>query len=386
MKIAIVCSNYLSINKHTKNGTRIIVRDFINSVVNHKDIEITAFVSGDSDLPVPIVSVSHSPTVDNEAVMQANRHIIFELALLSKAFSEQEKFDLYHINLGDGDIALPFARFVKKPLLITLYHPTDIAYAKKYFDLFKDCKNVFFVVPTNRQREKIPGLPYAATIPHGIDVKNFKMNFKGGPSMMWAGRAVPDKGMDIAIDVAKRTKRSLKLFGTKRQEYEEWFEEKVFPKIQSSINIFVTLGKDRLDLIKDFQNSKLFLFPIQWEEPFGLVLIEAMSCGTPVVAYARGSIPEVIVDGITGFIVNESSDDIRGDWIIKKTGIEGLQEAVEKIYSMPDEEYFAMRKACRKHVEDNFTVERMAERYIEAYRDVIAAFDKSRIEKTLIKE
>ena len=214
MKIAIVCSNYLSINKHTKNGTRIIVRDFINSLVNQKNVEVVAFASGDSDLPVRIESVSYLSTIEDKAVMRANRHIIFELALLSKAFSEQEKFDLYHINLGDGDIALPFARFVKKPLLVTLYHPTDVEYVKKYLDLFKDCKNIFFVVPTNRQREMIPDLPYVATIPHGINTDDFKFCSKGGLSMMWAGRVVPDKGIDIAIDLANRTKRSLKLFGT----------------------------------------------------------------------------------------------------------------------------------------------------------------------------
>ncbi|MBI2074602.1 MAG: glycosyltransferase [Candidatus Levybacteria bacterium] len=377
MKIAIVCSNYLSINKHTKNGTRIIVRDFINNLVNQKDIEVVAFASGDSDLPVRIESVSYLSTIEDKAVMRANRHILFELALLSKAFSEQEEFDLYHINLGDGDIALPFARFVKKPLLVTLYHPTDVEYAKKYLNLFKDCKNIFFVVPTNRQREMIPDLPYVATIPHGINTGDFKFYSKGGLSMMWAGRVVPDKGMDIAIDLANRTERSLKLFGTIRKEYEKWFEEKVLPDVKCFKNISLTLGKDRLDLIKDFQTSKLFLFPLQWEEPFGLVLIEAMSCGTPVVAYARGSIPEIIKDGETGFIVNSSDSDIRGDWIVKKTGIEGLIEAVERIYSMPENEYLAMREACRKHIEKNFTIEKMVEEYKRVYKKIVSTKEQN---------
>ena len=107
------------------------------------------------------------------------------------------------------------------------------------------------------------------------------------------------------------------------------------------------------------------------EESFGLTLIEAMSCGTPVVAYAKGAIPEVIKDGITGFIINESEADIRGDWIIKKTGIEGLKEAIEKIYALPEKEYLAMRKACREHIEKNFTLEKMTQSYIEVYKKLI---------------
>jgi glycosyltransferase involved in cell wall biosynthesis len=102
-------------------------------------------------------------------------------------------------------------------------------------------------------------------------------------------------------------------------------------------------------------------------------MIEAMACGTPVIAYARGSVPEVIVDGVTGFVVNSSDDDIRGNWIIKKTGIEGLQEAIEKIYSLSDDEYLKIRKNCRKHVEENFTFNKMVDEYEKVYKEVIEA-------------
>lgn len=101
-------------------------------------------------------------------------------------------------------------------------------------------------------------------------------------------------------------------------------------------------------------------------------MIESMACGTPVVAFARGSVPEIIKDGETGFIVNPSDDDIRGNWIIKKTGIEGLCEAVERIYSMPEKQYLEMRKACRAHVEKHFTVERMVDEYEKVYEEILA--------------
>jgi glycosyltransferase involved in cell wall biosynthesis len=100
-------------------------------------------------------------------------------------------------------------------------------------------------------------------------------------------------------------------------------------------------------------------------------MIEAMACGTPVVAYARGSVPEVIKDGETGFIINSSENDIRGNWIVKKTGIDGLCEAVEKIYSMPQEQYHQMRRNCRAHVEKRFTIERMIEEYVRIYYQIL---------------
>jgi glycosyltransferase involved in cell wall biosynthesis len=101
-------------------------------------------------------------------------------------------------------------------------------------------------------------------------------------------------------------------------------------------------------------------------------MIEAMACGTPIVAYARGSVPEVVVDGETGFIVNTTNEDIRGDFIIKKTGIEGLCEAVNRIYAMPRDEYMLMRRKCRMRVEEHFTSDKMASNYIDLYKKVLS--------------
>ena len=378
MRIAIICSNYFNIDKKTKKGTEIFSYILINNLVRYaknKNLDIAAFASGASRLPVKIESIDFNPSSSDKNVILNGKHIIFELALISKAISEQDEFDLYHINIGDGDIVLPFVPFVKKPILITLHHVIDAEFTRRYFSLFKQNKNVFFVSVSNAQRKILPDLNYAATIYHGIDTETFKFNSEGGEKIMWAGRAIPEKGVDIVVEVANRVKREAKLFGITKKEHHGWLQEKVVAKINSNnhhLPISFIADKERSHLVNHFQASKLFLFPVQYEEAFGLVLIESMSCGTPVVAYARGSISEIIKDGETGFIVNPSDRDIRGNWMIKKTGIEGLCEAVEKIYSMPKEEHKKMRENCRKHVEKNFTVKRMVWEYEELYERLLS--------------
>ena len=373
MRIAIVCSNYFNIRKDTANGTAIFNYSFITSLVAHaqrEDLSITAFASGASELPVKVESIGFSPSSADENLAVSGKHVLYEQTLLSKAFSMQDQFDLYHVNIGDGDIALPFAPFVKRPVVITLHHILDTDYMRKYFSLYNRSSNVFFISASNAQRKLLPNLNYLSTIYHGVEPKVFSFNGSGGESILWAGRAIPEKGIHHVVEVAKKTNRNANLFGIPRKEHQAWLQRTVLDKLGQ--NTFQT-GLHRHQLIEHFQTSKVFLLPVSYEESFGFVLIEAMSCGTPVIAFARGSIPEVIKDGVTGFIVNSSDDDIRGDWIIKKTGVEGLCEAVEKIYSMSKDVYGEMRLACRNHVMQHFTIERMVSEYIQAYKKAITS-------------
>ena len=138
------------------------------------------------------------------------------------------------------------------------------------------------------------------------------------------------KGCDTVLQIAKKLKKKTIISGLIQNKM--FFENKIKPLIKNLSNLVTFIEKlTFVEKNKILSNPKLFLFPIQWEEPFGLVMIESMACGTPVVAFARGSVPEVIKDGETGFVVNPSDDDIRGNFIIKKTGLEGLCEAVERI-------------------------------------------------------
>ena len=217
----------------------------------------------------------------------------------------------------------------------------------------------------------MPDLNYAATIHHGVDGNIFGFGAEGGSDIVWAGRAIPNKGMDLAVELARRCKIKIKLFAIRKRDHGAWLET-VLKQIKSQPDLIsIEFDQERASLVGSFQKSKLFLFPIVWDEPFGLVLAESLACGTPVVAFARGSVPEIIKDGETGLIVNPSQQDIRGDWIIKKTGVEGLCEAVEKIYSMLEKDYKKMRKATRDHFEKNFTLERMTKEYERVYKKIV---------------
>jgi glycosyltransferase involved in cell wall biosynthesis len=151
-------------------------------------------------------------------------------------------------------------------------------------------------------------------------------------------------------------------------ENERYFDATIKPMLSPYINFATNGNRDTY-----FQNAKLFMFPLQKGELFGLTMLEAMATGTPTVAFARNASPYVIKDGETGFLVNPSDDEITGNWIVKKTGIEGLCEAVERIYSMDNETYKTMRRACRTHVERNFTISVMTDKYIEIYKKILAS-------------
>lgn len=374
MKVAIICSNAISISQNSKRGTEIFDYILISSLVKSlpKEIEITAFASGNSNLPVKIESIDSKSSSEDTSILKRGKHIIFELALISKAFSLEREFDLYHVNIGDGDLSLPFARFVKKPILITLHYTQDAEYIKKYFSQFADLKNVFFVSISNAQRNFFPKLNYKSTIYHGIDTDQFTFDFRGGEKLMWAGRGVPDKGLEIIFKILNKLAKGSKLFILRKDEYTHWLDKLISEQknLIASKKVLIEFDKDRKDLVSEYQSAKLFLFPIQWEEPFGLVLLESMAAGTPVVAFARGSVSEIIKDGETGFIVNPAEDDIRGDWIVKKSGFEGLCEAVERIYSLSEEEYLQMRKNCREHIEKKFTASKMAKNYFNIYKSL----------------
>lgn len=284
--------------------------------------------------------------------------------------AKSEHFDLIHVHSDSFLFELEMLKSIKDtPIVVTIHSIPEAKDIVSNIVQGYNLDNRFFVSISNKQREFWP-YSFNSTVYNGIDPNLFKFHEKGGEDMIFTGRVRKIKGIKEAIETAIRTKRKLTFHGKTSSE-NVFVKDEIEPLIKQYPELISYSGFIKRAQLENFYGEgKLILVPIQWEEPFGLVMIEAMACGTPVIAFAKGSVPEIVKDGVTGFIVNSSDADIRGDWIIKKTGIEGLQEAVERIYAMSSEEYLMMRKNCRKHVEDNFTVEKMAEAYEKVYKEV----------------
>lgn len=375
IRLGIINTNYVRIGPYTKKGTEIFDYIYITNLAKRykKEVKITSFNSGNSLLPVKKESISFRASMEDRNIGESVQSL-YEIALVSKAIGMDNQFDIFHVNMGNGEYVLPFAKFTKKPIVVTMHGSTTEASLNKYHTLFKDLNNVHFVSISTMQKN-LPIYMKAKTIYHGINMQRFTFDPKGGNQIIWTGRAVPEKGLDEVLSVSKKLKIRAKVFPIIKSEYINWLYTEVLEKrdiINQITNIHIDFNVPRNKLVREYQGSKVFIFPLKWEEPFGFTVIEAMACGTPVVAYAKGSMAELIKDGVTGFLVNPSDDEIKGDFIIKKTGFEGMCEAVKRIYAMPTEEYQAMRLATRKHVEVKFNVDRMVDDYVALYRSILA--------------
>src|SRR3989344_3665570 len=289
--------------------------------------------------------------------------------ILNEVRRREEEYDV--IIDSTASPLFPFnAHAFRKPML-TIGHDPPVAF-NFYSKVFGEHPKSTVVFPSRFQFEHAESIPEQGkvVIPHGIALASFRAEEGRGEYMLWMSRIdYPhmDKGVHDAMFVANILGKKLRVTGFVEPGSRTYVDNTLRALITPDIMFEEQGASMPVDKNALFGSAKLFLFPTQWEEPFGIVMLEAMACGTPVVAYARGAIPEVIVNGVTGFIVTPSDNDKRGDFVIKKTGCDGLCEAVERIYAMNPEEYAQMRKNCRAHVEKHFTVERMVDQYEELY-------------------
>lgn len=212
--------------------------------------------------------------------------------------------------------------------------------------------NQSFISISNSQRRDAPDLPYAKTVYNGIDTNTFTYCEDAEDYLMYAGRIIPEKGAKEAVQVALKTGRRLIMTGQATPATQWYFDEHIKPHLSDKI---LYLGMiDKAQMVKYYQKAAALLMPIRWEEPFGLTMAEAMACGTPVIAFRRGSVPEVVKDKKTGFIVENTAEMI---------------EAVEKISKIS-------RSDCRKHVEQNFTLDHMIRGYEQVLKELFADTSK----------
>lgn len=291
----------------------------------------------------------------------------FEYSLTLKAYEDAKKGELDLIHSFHDFGAHYFNELIGFPTLYTLHDPLPQSEDTIEFYRFSRFAEHNYISISNSQRRGAVALNFVATIYHGLDLSAYEFQPKPEGHLVHFGRVMADKGTDVAIAAAQKAGVPLIIATSeiRANRSQEFFDAKITPFVDDETVKLVGFmeGKEKSAYIG---SGKAFLFPLAWEEPFGMVMIEAMACGTPVIAYNRGSVSEVVQDGLTGFIVDPDGEDRpgRSNWIIKEQGIAGLVAAVARIGEID-------RASCRRRVEERFTNERMVSDYEKVYQSIL---------------
>ncbi len=270
---------------------------------------------------------------------------LWDQFLIAKMFqaAERGEYDLLHIHPSDRAIPLGLSH-PKIPVFYTLHDPI-YPWRAEIFSMFSS-PNQHYISISNAQRKPAPGLNYATTIYNGVNLKAFPFSPDHDDHLLFVGRLHPEKGVAEAVTAARLSGEKLLIIGPPVTG--DYWEKQIAPYLNDRIQYLGFIPRDQL--YKYYQRAKALLVPIRWEEPFGLVLTEAMACGTPAIAFNRGSVPEIVVDGKTGFIVGD---------------VDGMVAAIKKVSRIA-------RCDCRIHVEKNFSIENMIDDYERVFLKHIA--------------
>lgn len=283
--------------------------------------------------------------------------IEYEIDLSVKAYQHAREKKLDIIHAYHDFMAHYMNRLIDIPTVYTVHDPRPRKEHIEYWR-FKHFSTDNYIFISNSQKRNFGNLIRSiGVIHHGIDIKKFSFNETGGTYMAFIGRYIKEKGVVEAIMAAKTLGVPLRMVGDDVYRALPYYQQKILPQLKKgSVEDATFLGGGHRSFF--LRNSKALLFPIQWNEPFGLVMIEAMSCGTPVIAFDRGSVGEIVKDQETGYIV------------APREGVRGLVAAIKKLQSLSLDEYRKMRFACRAHVEKNFTIEKMVDNHEKIYAKI----------------
>jgi glycosyltransferase involved in cell wall biosynthesis len=335
MRIAQIAPLAESIPPKLYGGTERVVAWLVDELVRLGH-QVTLFASGDSKTPADLVPACPRalrlgrPRVDPVAA---------QTVLLEAVARRADEFDVIHTHIDW--IPLPLLKRLGVPFLTTTHGRLDLPGLADVIRLFPDAP---YVSISNNQSTALPDANWIGTVYHGLPTDLFRPSFEEGRYLAFLGRLTAEKGPEVAIRIARAANMPLRIAAKVPRGDRAYFKERLEPQIDGTA---VRLTGEVNDQTKQkfLAGAAALLFPIDWPEPFGLVMIEAMACGTPVIAFRSGSVPEVIDDGITGLVVD------------------GEEQAIEALGRLGELD----RRKVRARFEERFTSERMAKEYLRHY-------------------
>jgi glycosyltransferase involved in cell wall biosynthesis len=339
MRIAQVAPLIESVPPKHYGGTERIV-SYLTEELVRAGHDVTLFGSGDSVTQARLIPGCRESLRLNK---QCVDHLAHHLVMIDRVLEHARDFDVIHFHTDY--LHFSASRYLRVPHITTLHGRLDLPDLIPVYDRFR---HIPVISISNAQRRPLPSANWVGTIYHGLPQELFRLQPNPGNYLAFLGRICREKRADRAIEIAKRAGMPLKIAAKVDPVDRRYFKRVVEPLLQQSHVEWIGEISDREK--NDFLgNAHALLFPIDWPEPFGLVMIEAMACGTPVIAYDGGAVSEVIKEGQTGFIAKN------------------VEDAAEAVHRVPE----LSRAHCRKVFEKRFTVTRMARDYVKIYKRMI---------------
>ena len=340
MRIAQVAPLFIPVPPPEYGGTERVISALTEQLVKDGH-EVTLFASGDSQTSGQLVSITPHALYFGNAVNVNAYHV----ALLTEVYRRAAAFDIIHSHLDY--LTLPFAATSLTPSVMTLHGYLDPP-EQRY--VMQEYPNANYVSISDNQREPLPDVNWVATVYHGVDVQSFPFYPDPGSYLAFIGRISPEKRPDRAIKIAKHLNIPLKIVAKVDPGDRAYFEKEIEPELGNPLISYVSsVSEEEKRAI--LGKAMALLLPITWREPFGMIYIEALACGTPVLTCPYGSVPELLEEGVTGFV--RMTDD----------------ELIAAVQRLPE----ISRAGCRAYAERRFDQQRMARDYIDVYSKLIAA-------------
>jgi glycosyltransferase involved in cell wall biosynthesis len=339
MRIAQLAPLTESVPPRLYGGTERVV-SWLTEALVARGHDVTLFASGDS-----VTSARLVPVGDRALRGGTGDPLASHVTMVAMAKERADQFDVVHAHVD----FIPFLAFdgARPALVSTLHGRLDLPWLPPVFRQFRTAPLVSI---SDAQRRPVPDANWVATVHHGLPIAGYPVGDGRGGYMLFLGRMSPEKRPDAAIALARRAGVRLLLAAKVDDVDREWFTRVVEPMLsQPGVEFIGEVDEHTKQAL--LCDARAMLFPIDWPEPFGLAMIEAMACGAPVITRRCGSTPEVVADGVTGFVCDD--DD-------------AIVDAIRRIDTID-------RQACRRRVEERFAVDRMAEAYEQVYEGLLAA-------------